>query len=128
MNFIGSTARTVAMMSSVLWRRPDTVIKPSLLPHTKTSPPYKHTQHKKYWQILPTIADYTTFKWITKKSTVIVVKDRVRNLPVPGTRGDQCEHIACPQWSYHQGAVAAPLRTKLFHYNIHTWTWKCNLS
>lgn len=41
MNFIGSTAKTVAMISSVLWRRPDTVINPSLLPHTNTSPPYK---------------------------------------------------------------------------------------
>lgn len=40
-NFIGSTAKTVAMMSSVLCLLPDTVIKPSLLPQTNTKPPCK---------------------------------------------------------------------------------------
>ncbi len=39
MNFMGSTARTVAMTSSVLCLRPVTVISPSRLPQTKTRPP-----------------------------------------------------------------------------------------
>ena len=39
MNFIGSTAKTVAMISSVLCLRAVTVMRPSREPHTKTSPP-----------------------------------------------------------------------------------------
>ncbi len=38
-HLMGSTARTVAMMSSVLCLRPDTFIRPSLEPQTKTRPP-----------------------------------------------------------------------------------------
>lgn len=40
MNFIGSTANTVAIISSVLCRRFEICIKPSLLPHTNTRPPW----------------------------------------------------------------------------------------
>jgi len=44
MNFIGSTANTVAMMSSVLCLRPLTSIRPSRLPHTNIRPPCTHRQ------------------------------------------------------------------------------------
>lgn len=40
MNFMGSTAKTVAMMSSVLCLRPVTVMRPSREPQTNTRPPW----------------------------------------------------------------------------------------
>ena len=47
--FIGSTANTVTIMSSVLCRRPEICIKPSLLPHTKTRPPWNKEKWLFHW-------------------------------------------------------------------------------
>lgn len=45
-NFMGSTAKTVAIMSSVLCLLPDICINPSLLPHTNTRPPWLHEKRR----------------------------------------------------------------------------------